>query len=148
MTQQSSTNQYKYREDHATLSCDCPVGNGLSDYDGVAFRFVHKDTTHQNCSLPITKIRSVRKSNNCKKDCGGFAISFYVSLEKARESHKYFADNSPVFKQTVGEHIAECKLTSTDGKREAIRDDGHFNFHEFEGTDFTNRFENIVPAQP
>lgn len=148
MPQQISTNQYKYRDDHGTLPCDCPAKNGLTEHDDIAFRFVHEDTTHPNCSLPITKIRKVRRTNNCQRDCGGFALSFYVSLEQAKESHKYLSDNAPNFKQRVGEHIAECKLTAADGRREAIEDDGHFNFHEFEGTDFTNRFENVVVAYP
>lgn len=148
MLQELPANQYKYREEHSKLSCDCPAGDNLSDYEGVAFRFVHEDTTHRNCSLPITKIRNVPKSSDCKRNCGAFALSFYVSLKQAKERYKFLASSSPLFKQTVGEHIAECKLTLSDGKREAIAKDGHFNFHEFEGTDFTNRFENAVTAQP
>ncbi|RZJ20459.1 MAG: hypothetical protein EON51_15045 [Acinetobacter sp.] len=147
MPQQLTASQYKYREDHASLDCDCPIGNGLSDYLGVAFRFVHEETTHPNCSLPITKIRRVPRTKNCKKDCGGYALSFYVTLDQAKARHKFLTDSYPVFKQTVGEHIAECNLTAADGKREAIGTDGHFNFHEFEGTDFTHRFENAVAAQ-
>lgn len=148
MLREPSTNRYKYRDDHAILSCDCPMENELSDHEGVAFRFVHEDTTHPNCSLPNSKINSARKPNDCKKACGGYALSFYVSLEQARNSYSYCVENFKNFKQIVGGHIAECKLTSSDGRREAIASDGHFNFHEFEGTDLTNRFENIAAAQP
>jgi len=148
MPQQSPTNQYKYREDHEKLPCECPVEKDLSYYEAIAFRFVHKNTTHPNCSLPNLKINPKRKISDCSRMCGGYALSFYVSLEHAKEGYKYCASHFHNFKDTVGKHIAECQLTASDGRCEKTDKQGHFNFHEFEGTDLTNRFYNVVDAEP
>jgi len=144
MNAEKSGLNFKYKSFHDQLDCDCPDLTKLKSLDIVAFRFVHKDSNHRNCSIPNRVINPKRTYKTCKKLCGAYALSFYETFQQAKENLEYFMENMPVLIEVSGDHIAECKLNPADGLADNTGHNGHFNFHEFEGTSFKNRFINSL----
>lgn len=131
---------FKYKANHDKISCDCPKLDELHPVDMIAYRFVHKDTTHKNCYLPNRIITPKRKCKSCSEECNCYALSFFTDISKAEQSLRYHATNTPSMILVVGDHIAACKLEKSDGLAEKKPHHGHFNFHEYEGTEFKLRF--------
>ena len=138
---------FKYKVNHDKISCDCPKLEELHSVDMIAYRFVHKDTTHKNCYLPNRIINPNRKCKDCIEECNCYALSFFNDITEAEKALRYHATNIPTIILVVGDHIASCKLKKSDGLAEKKNFRGHFNFHEFEGTEFKDRFYNAIKQE-
>ena len=134
---------FKYNTFHSQLECVCPVTSDLQTVDMTAYRFTFKNTTKKNCSIPNLVISPKRNFKTCHEYCDAYALSFFKSFEAAEARLKYLAKNIPGFLEVVGDHVATCEIRKADGMAsKKVDKHGHFNFHEFEATDFTRRFTN------
>jgi hypothetical protein len=111
-----------------------------------AIRWVF-DGNNPNNFLPRALI-SHPKQEDCKKECKGWALSFYETSEKAINSFSEKCKHTRNIYKYLGTHIAEIKIEKTDGVNSKIELDGHFSHFEYLDTDFPKKIGVIKKVYP
>jgi hypothetical protein len=138
--------RFKYQPMIESLA-NCPPAHYESP-EFVAYRFVFGDLTHQNNFLPVLEFKPKRinaqefASEQAK--CLGYALSLFDSLEHAQRRYQQISRYNKNFYKTVGTHVAEGEIESTDGLASPVDDNGHISLHEFEGADLPAKFRVIA----
>ncbi len=136
--------KYKYQkqiDELTALGCQLPTLYPPNNME--ACRFVFSDVNRQNhvpqyMSNPKRMLQDVEKgkattsllslscfTTSCK------AETFYTSLRKAFKN----------ISSSVGDSLAEGKLSNDDGVKTGSSENGHFDFYEYEGCDLNNTFQ-------
>jgi len=141
---------FKYQSNISVLP-NCPP----ADYQQVriqAFRWVFEDDNHPNNFRPPLAINPHRRKDkrfrgNDQMTCAGYALSLFTTLEQAKKRYDYFYVNSPDhFPESVGTHIAQGLIEEPDGLASKTDNSGHFELHEFAGTNLKPKFQWLGPA--
>jgi len=138
---------FKYQEYINELS-NCPP----SDYQPIemtAYRFVFEENQEQseNSFLPVLIIKPHRKFNTPQQRCKGYALSLFNTQNHAEQRYNQLRKNRPDISQTLGTHLAKGIIDKTDGIASSVDQKGHFNLHEFQHTDLSQKFEIITPLE-
>lgn len=136
------TNNYifKYKEQLNKLSCNCPDLKLFKPVNRISYRFSKADLAHQNNHVPPILIRNAPNNASCQIICSNYALSFFSTVEQAEQRFLSILAKVPMFKNSVGEFITECRIVESDGVACQPGRDGHFELHEFENTSFANRY--------
>ena len=131
---------FKYAQNHSALACECPDQNHCKPIAIMAYRFVDLDLANKDIYRPPLIINSSLIGTKCKNNCNGYALSFFTTMEFATAKLLKILENTPMFHLNS---IASCDITEADGVCSDPNNAGHFELHEFETAEFTNRF-NVV----
>jgi len=146
---------YKYQE-YLSQYENCPPDD-YAELSMSAFRWIF-EKGHENESdsfLPVLLITPERvNARQFDKDymkCAGYALSLYNTLTNAKNAfHKISARLEMLninFADNVGEFVAEITIETPDGVASDFtkkgRNKGHFNFHEYENVDFSQKIVEI-----
>ncbi len=137
---------FKYQEYIDNLSIQCPP----SDYvpkELQAFRFVF-DASAQGSANNFIPVLIIKPSRHLYPDtpaarCQGYALSLFDTKENAEKRYSQLIKKRPALRKSLGTHLAEGFIDSTDGVVSEVDDNGHFSLHEFVASDLTKKF-NIV----
>lgn len=128
---------------------NCPPEE-YQEVDMTAFRWVHKPFTPDDfIPLHLSK-EPPRMLDTDDKNCRGYGLSMFDSLSNASKKYnnelkrrrpklqKYFIDDK-------GDSVVEIELVRDDGLfgHYEVGNFGHFTFHEYEMTNFTNKIVKI-----
>ena len=140
--------KFKYQESMVQLPIQCPP----SDYKSKeikAFRWVFEANQPQakNNFLPALIIKPSRRlSRDTPADrCKGYALSLFDTKENAEKRYSRLIKDRPALRKSLGTHLAEGLIDSTDGVSSKVDDNGHFSLHEFVDSDLAKKFQ-IVSA--
>lgn len=137
---------FKYQQDiqNLNLSVSCPPSNYKS-IEIQAFRFVFEEGSEKakNNFLPPLKITPKRQLNPDSKKCEGYALSLFNTQQKAKTFYGELRKRHPNIDKTLGTHLARGIFDKNDGVASEINNKGHFNFHEAEDTNLSQKFEII-----
>lgn len=103
----------------------------------LAFRWVFENINDPRNFLPPAK----REYDIVKPDVTDWALSFFVTKEKAKTRIKKFAKKNPRVYMKLGTHTAEGLLGKDDGISEHSHTTGHFNHFEYKDVDLVHRFK-------
>jgi len=103
-----------------------------------SYRFTFNDITDSRNFIPMALI-----DDNLKNRCGFWALSFNETLEQSEESWNYLISNRPNKFKKIGTAIARGLISEDDGICNDSNERGHFDCHEFEETDFRQKFQII-----
>lgn len=94
------------------------------------------------CFSPIDDSKNfIPRAIAVKRDnCESWALSFYDTQKQAEDKLGDIAKGKPNMYKYLGDHIATGVLDENDGISEESGQDGHFNHHEYNGTDFAKKF--------
>lgn len=109
------------------------------------FRFVF-DPMGQRSFLPAGKIKPQRM-HNAKADtaCSMLALSMYSAEDKARARYAAVLESNPNAPNSLGTHLAEGIISTSDGVCTPITGSGHFDFHPYAGINIDSAFNIIGP---
>ena len=133
--------RFKYAKQLNNLQ-DCPPADYTSK-QLLAFRFVFDNIDHENNFLPILLKNPRRKLSDDAK-CEGYGLSFFNSLENARNRYLKISRSYRNIHKGIGTHIARGTITKNDGIVSSINKQGHFTLHEFEHVCLKNGFSLIM----
>lgn len=136
---------YKYQTEIEALNeCNikCPPEE-LYSFDGILYRFVHPDDCKEqkNNNLPVAEIKPGRRLENEIKCVAQASLSCFDSDKQAQ---KFILEKSIVNKKiykSVGCCIGEFHISEKDGARTESRENGHFSFFEYAGTDLNKKYK-------
>jgi hypothetical protein len=133
---------FKYKKEHALLSCDCPPKALLSPINMISYRWVNEDIDHAHNFIPPLLIEPSRIENfqTCELKCENYALSLFNDQYKAEKKLKEFLQRKPCLAEVFGSAIAKGEIVENDGLADTPRPSGHFNFHEYEDTDLKRKF--------
>lgn len=136
--------QYKYRQFIDPLP-DCPPESSRPN-ETVAYRFVFEDMADDRNFVPAFILKPERREASTSNEicCSGYALSFFNSLQNAEAKYRKLRTTFKKIHQRIGTHIAEGNISKTDGVMTRITLEGHFDLHEFEGTDLRDKFKIVV----
>jgi hypothetical protein len=80
-----------------------------------------------------------------RESCSRFALSFFTSVEAARQKYRRLGDRVNV-EEKYGGYIGEIKILEGDGLVSDLSKNGHMDLHENEGSTFKERVANYSPA--
>ena len=139
--------RYKYEEDINSIP-SCPP-RACRQRNVTGYRIVFEDVNRPENFLPVLK-REPRRLNFMSTDalrCSGYALSFFASFEQAQAKFQEIDSNHPNWAAKNGDCIAEGEITSNDGLVSEPNGTGHFDLHEFEGTNVSQRFRVVSSAR-
>ena len=131
---------FKYREKIEALP-DCPASECREDARE-GFRFVFRGRMAESFA-PVGSPTSAFKWGD-RERCGGWALSFFSSVENAEASFRKMQRNSSNIHKKIGDSVASGNLQHSDGVMSAPEADGHFDLHEYEGTNLVPRFAVVL----
>ena len=137
---------FKYQEFIKDLEIECPPNDCVQEKRD-SFRFF-KDIKHKDNFLPpfiIKPSRVNRKSKDDPEVCSGYALSFFVTLESAKEFFTELLDQRFNAYELIGKYVAKGTLDENDGVMSNPDSDGHFDLHEFVDVILDSKFE-VVDA--
>lgn len=105
-----------------------------------AFRFVFEDTNHRNNFLPVLLINPKRQFSKNTDRCSGYALSFFSTLEKAKNRYLKLKKVNKNIGKLLGDHIAKGFINETDGLVSETDKGGHFDLYEFENAELKRKF--------
>jgi hypothetical protein len=141
---------FKFAELFTSLGVEkiCP-SEDTTEHQGGAFRWTIDPLDHPLNFLPNIIYDKLRQTNapsriNDKADkhakCKRCALSFFSTEEAAKAKFLTIKESSRL---AIGyTHIATGDISKNDGLAGLIKQ-GHFNFYEYQGTDFVGKFTNI-----
>ena len=129
---------FKYQKQIEDIP-DCP-SPACKPINIEAFRFVFEDMYHRNNFLPVLLINPKRQLSEDSAKCSGYALSFFSSLEKAKNQYLKLKKRNKAIGKSLGTHIAKGFIDETDGVVSEINKSGHFDLHEFENVDLKRKF--------
>ena len=136
--------KYKYQkqiEELLSLGCQLPT---LFAPEGMeACRFAFSDTHHQNhvpqyMSNPKRMLQDVAKG---KATTSLLSLSCFSTPNKAELFYTNLRKAFRNISTSLGDSLAEGKLSNEDGMKTATSDNGHFDFYEYEGCNLNNTFQ-------
>lgn len=132
---------FKYKNQHLLLSCDCPPTEQLKAINQKAFRIVHGDITHANNFKPplIISPNRLETFESCEERCEYYALSFFTDEKKAEKFINKLISHRPLIRTLIGDSIAVGMIEECEGLADVPKG-GHFNFHEYEVADFQSKF--------
>lgn len=130
------TRKYKYAIKFVDLP-DCPPSTCIPA-TGQAFRF---------CFDPLRSesFQPTADEDNPDAGCSEWGLSMYTSEAKARKRFERLTSRYPGIRERIGTHLARGSLHTSHGMMSKPHKTGHFNLHEFAGTDLVPAFEIIGP---
>ena len=140
--------RYKYLDDIKDIT-DCPP-TSCTNKNMTAFRFVFEPNTDTENSwknfLPLKKIfpqrTDLNRNDNVK--CSAYGLSFFDSENNAKIRYNQLIENHPNIYKNLGTHLAKVSTEQNDGVVKEIDNNGHFDLHEYENTNWSHKFEIIA----
>ena len=136
--------KFKYQEqinELLALGCQLPV---LYTPDNrKACRFVFSDEGHRNhipqyMSNPKRMLQDIMKG---KQTTSLLALSCFTTPDKAESFYRNLRKAFKNISKSIGDSLAEGNLTHDDGKMTAEKENGHFDFYEYETCDLNKTFQ-------
>jgi hypothetical protein len=125
--------ELKYKVEISEFACDLAL---FKEYNArQAFRWVFEDINDVRNFAPIFMNPAA-----IKKDCRGWALSFYEESSQAIARIKELARGRPTIYKKVGTHLATGILATKDGISDEPNGIGHFDHFEYINVDLKNKF--------
>jgi hypothetical protein len=124
---------------------DCPPVSCV-DASREAYRFAFEDLSDERHLLPPLKRKPKRALTwDHVRQCTGWALSFYVTEEDARNAYRIVVQTIGLAKvrKEVGTHLAHWPIRHGDGLLTDVDENGHFDLHEHSSVDFGGRITTI-----
>ena len=132
---------YKYATELSSLP-DCPPSD-VAPCDQKAFRFVHSYIEDPRNFLCLSKLNPSRKLK-VEHQCNGFALSLFVSQDKAIKRYRELLLSNKNIGKTVGDYLAVGTTKPEDGRTSHPSGNGHFALWEAEVADLAPRFRIVL----
>lgn len=126
---------FKYHQELTSLGCN-PSGN-CTTIEKTSYRWVFADINDPRNFVPVLSIDNSREQ---KIGCNGWALSLFVTAEQAKARWKVLVNDKKNGHKKFGTHTAVGNIEKTDGVADEVDGDGHYNLHEYTGTDFASKF--------
>ena len=138
--------QFKYPDLRLGFE-NCPPQE-YREIDTTAYRFVHEDSRHPNNFTPVQIIKPQRSFQTDDARCKALGLSFFKEHDTARQFFQRQMKYNPRYGKVVGNRIAFIQVAPNDGvASEPERENfGHFTFHEYLWTDFSQKILSIEPV--
>jgi hypothetical protein len=97
-------------------------------------------TINPESFVPVALMPNKRphwKGHANKPSCGALGLSMFLTEEQARTRFAEMEEERPEIRKTTGTHLAEVNIMPFHGRQDAPKPNGHFNLHEYAGTDLT-----------
>lgn len=135
--------EFKYKEIHSQLTCDCPPSDSFGPCNMIAYRWVHENFEHENNFKPVLKINPTRidEFESCEKKCQALGLSLFNDSQKAENKLKSFISRKPMLANILGNSIARGQINENDGVANQPDRTGHFTFHESKNSSIKSKFE-------
>ncbi len=133
---------YKYSQDLNKVGTECPPQNCRPE-TRVCFRYVLATRDPDEDFLPPLIMKPKRKFKNTNEECSGYALSFFMTVEKMVRHFARMRRNRPNISQTLGDHIAQGMLDKNDGVQTQPTEQGHFDLHEYVGVRLSPKFKAV-----
>ncbi|MCQ8870101.1 hypothetical protein [Vibrio splendidus] len=129
----------KYQTELLSVA-NCPP-QACSPQNIRAYRFVY-DPLDSTSFLPqgIKDPARAHKETRVPVKCSLYALSMFTTEQKAIEKYRDLKKFVKNIDKTIGSHLAEGQVTTTDGTMSTPNRKGHFDVFEYSGVDFTNSF--------
>lgn len=131
---------YKYSEYLNKSGTECPP-QSCRPKTRVCFRYVWIARDPDESFLPVALMQPTRKFKNADEECSGYALSFFITLEKILRRFGQLRKNIPNISQTLGDHIAQGTLDENDGVQTQPDGRGHFELHEYVDVRLSPKFK-------
>lgn len=129
---------------------DCPPLQS-KEINMNAFRFIFDKRNHPDNFKPVLLIKPARINDRSfdtnEMKCSGYALSMFDSLLNSKNLFIKQISRNKNFGNNVGNYVAEICIESNEGvatdpssKESEL---GHFDFFEYENTNFYNKIVNI-----
>jgi hypothetical protein len=119
---------------------DCPAPD-CQEGSRDAYRYVFRDRMAESFTPIGVPDWGARWDDKTK--CAGWALSFFTSMEGASTHFEKLRKTTQNISKKVGDAIASGRLGHQDGRMSEAEPEGHFELHEYEGTELAMRF-NVV----
>lgn len=135
--------EFKYQEQiDELLAIGCKLPTLYAPNNLEACRFVFSDTNHQNhipqyMSNPKRMLQDIAKE---KATTSLLSLSCFSATNKAETFYSNLCKAFKNISTTIGDSLAEGKLSNDDGMKTVTGNNGHFDFYEYEGCDLNNTF--------
>jgi len=130
--------RYKYQA-HLDSIANCPMPH-FAPRKAEAYRYVFSDSAEKSF-LPVLAKNPNRALNwNDVDRCSGWALSFFTSAATARTLFESLRRLNPRIHKSLGNGIAVGQLSSGDGVSCEAERSGHFELHEYDGTELASKF--------
>jgi len=130
----------KYQSEICKIN-NCPPNDCILEQQ-TAYRFVFDPVCKKSFLPQGIKMPSRIDNSNNQMKCSLLALSFFSTEENAREKYKKLKRKIKNINKTLGSHIAEGILNTTDGQRTKIcQKSGHFDFFENNDVDLVPNFK-------
>lgn len=139
----SATKVFKYKA--IALLTQCPPLESVSkEID--AYRYTFDPITNSENFIPqvVKKPGRFNDKSDLEK-CSGYGLSLYENEQKAVDYYAELAKTISNIKKLVGSHLAKGKLELNDGVCTDVDIHGHFDLHEYENADLSQKFSIIKP---
>lgn len=133
----------KYQSDLCSIN-DCPPLTS-ERVQRQAYRFVFNPICEKSF-IPqgIKKPQRVSGSTNDVERCSLLGLSMFDSDTKAITRYKYLKGLMRNIEKTIGTHLAQGKIRSTDGLVTKPNNQGHYDLFEFKNVNLSPNFQIIV----
>ncbi len=133
---------FKYAAQLQALA-DCPASD-CREATRDAYRYVFRSRMWDSFT-PVLAGQPQRALKWSDRDrCGGWALSFFSSADVAGAIFTKLQNTSRNIHKTIGDSIALGKLQTSDGVVSTPDSDGHFELHEYAGTNLVARFTVVL----
>jgi len=137
--------QFKYPDWRLGLE-NCPPQE-YREIETAAYRFVHEDLRHPNNFVPVQIIKPQHQFQTSDARCKALGLSFFSELGAARRFFHRQMKHNPRYGKVVGNRVASLQIAPDDGVASEPEPEnfGHFTFHEYLWTDFSQKIRSIEP---
>ena len=136
--------KYKYQQQIDELlatGCQLPALYAPENMD--ACRFAFSDANHQN-HVPQYMSNPKRMLQDVAKGKVTTSLLSLLCFSTPTKAETFYANLRKAFKNisaSLGDSLAEGKLSNEDGMKTATSNSGHFDFYEYEGCDLNKTFQ-------
>lgn len=120
---------FKYAPHHLSLT-DCPP-SAVKEADQDAFRFVFDPVCPK--SFTPQAIGDPERYKKKAAPCGDYSLSLFDTQAQARTVYAELQNRHKKIAEKLGTHLAHVTLKRSYGCRAQSDEDGHFEFHEYDG---------------
>lgn len=125
------------------LLISCPPTNS-KNREMEAYRYTFDQISNpENFKPQIIKKPARFNDRTDLEKCSGFGISLYEDEQKAVDFYSELSKTISNIKKLVGSHLAKGKLATNDGVCTDVDAQGHFDLHEYENTNLSQKFSII-----
>lgn len=134
----------KYAQQVASLP-ECPPAS-CRCVERVAFRFVFVERSGSDNCLPVLMLKPQRALKwEAHRHCSGWALSFFISAETAKTKYQSLKLQGVQVERMIGDGLAVVDIQENDGIQTEPAEDGHFDFHEYDGNSLADRLTLVEP---